>query len=176
MAHRPSAVNDPHRFASLAVCGKLRRTGLTSARNAVALKPGISTPLSICLVLALAAAVAGCSEFGFGTQPDKRVDANKFPENYKQDLLTYVRAHPAELLNVREASISAPALNQFGTESRYFICLRATSPDWRKEKMVIFFGGRMNQFVDADNQHCGAAQYQPFPELMTELSNLKKDK
>jgi hypothetical protein len=34
----------------------------------------------------------------------------------------------------------------------------------------------MNQFVDADNQHCGAAQYQPFPELMTELSNLKKDK
>ena len=142
----------------------------------MALKPGISRTLSICLVLKLAAAAAGCSELGLGTQPEKKVDANKFPENYKQELLTYVRAHPAELLNTREASISAPALTQFGTESRYFICLRATSPDWRKEKMVIFFGGRMNQFVDADNQHCGAAQYQPFPELMTELSNLKKDK
>jgi hypothetical protein len=158
------------------VCGKLRRTGLTSARNAVALKPGISTPLSICLVLALAAAVGGCSELGFGNQPEKRVDPNKFPENYKKDLLTYVQTHPADFVNAREASVSAPALTQFGTESRYFICLRATAPDWRKEKMVIFFSGRMNQFVDADNEHCGAVQYQPFPELVTELSHLEKKK
>jgi hypothetical protein len=158
------------------VCGKLRRAGLTSARNAVALKPGILRPLSICFVLALAAAVGGCSELGLGTQPDKRVDANKVPEDYKKDILTYVRAHPAELNNAREASITAPALTQFGTESRYFLCLRATAPDWRKEKMVIFFGGRMNQFVDADNEHCGAAQYQPFPELVTELSHLDKKK
>jgi hypothetical protein len=158
------------------VCGKLRRTGLTSARNAVALKPGISTPLSICLVLALAAALGGCSELGFGNQPEKRVDPNKFPENYKKDLLTYVQAHPADFVNAREASVSAPALTQFGTESRYFICLRATAPDWRKEKMVTFFSGRMNQFVDADNEHCGAVQYQPFPELVTELSHLEKKK
>jgi hypothetical protein len=154
----------------------LRRTGLTSARNAVTLKPGMSRTLSICLVLTLAGALANCSEFGFGTQPDKRVDPNKFPENYKKDILTYVQAHPADLVNAREASASAPALAQFGTESRYFMCLRATAPDWRKEKMVIFFSGRMNQFVDADSEHCGAAQYQPFPELVTELSNLKKDK
>jgi hypothetical protein len=142
----------------------------------VALKPGISRALSVCLVLNLAAAVAGCSELGFGTQPDKRVDPNKFPESYKKDLLTYAQAHPTELRDAREASITAPALTQFGTESRYFVCLRATAPDWRKEKMVIFFGGRMNQFVDADSEHCGAAQYQPFPELVAELSHLKDKK
>jgi hypothetical protein len=142
-------------------------------RNAVALKPGISRTLSICLVLKLAAAAAGCSELGFGTHREK-VDPNKFPESYKKDLLTYAQAHPAELLNAREASISAPALTQFGTESRYFICLQATAPDWRKEKMVIFFSGRINQLVDADSEHCGAAQYQPFPELVAELSHLKK--
>ena len=142
----------------------------------MALKPAISTTVSISLVLALAAAAGGCSEFGFGTQPEKAVDANKFPENYKKEILTYVQAHPAELNNAREASITAPALTQFGTESRYFICLRATAPDWRKEKMVTFFSGRMNQFVDADNEHCGAVQYQPFPELVTELSHLEKKK
>jgi hypothetical protein len=153
----------------------LRRTDLNSARNAVALKPGIWRTLSICLVLKLAAAAAGCSELGFGTRPEK-ADPNKFPESYKKDLLTYAQAHPAELLNAREASISAPALTKFGTESRYFICLRATAPDWRKEKMVIFFSGRINQFVDADSEHCGAAQYQPFPELTAELSHLKEKK
>jgi hypothetical protein len=176
MAHRPSAVVNPRRFASLAACGKLRRTDLTSARNAVVLKPGISRTLSICLVLKLAAAAAGCSELGLGTQPEKTVDPNKFPEDYKKDILTYAKAHPAELLNTREASISAPVLTKFGTENRYFICLRATAPDWRKEKMVVFFSGRINQFVDADSEHCGAAQYQPFPELVAEISNLKEKK
>jgi hypothetical protein len=158
------------------VCGKLRRTSLTSVRHLVALNSGLSKTLPISLVLTLAGAIAGCSELGFGTQPEKSVDANKFPENYKKDLLTYVQAHPADFVNAREASLSAPALTQFGTESRYFICLRATAPDWRKEKMVIFFAGRMNQFVEADNEHCGAAQYQPFPELVTELSHLDKKK
>jgi hypothetical protein len=153
----------------------LRRINLTSAGTLVALTPGRSRTLSITLVLTLAGAIAGCSELGFGTQPEKRVDANKFPENYKKDLLTYVQAHPADFVNAREASLSAPALTQFGTESRYFVCLRATAPDWRKDKMVIFFAGRMNQFVDAD-EHCGAAQYQPFPELVTELSHLDKKK
>ena len=142
----------------------------------MALKPGISRPLLICLVLALAAAVGGCSELGFGTQPDKRVDANKVPENYKKDILTYVQAHPVELRNAQEAAISAPALTPFGVESRYFICLRATAPDWHKEKMVVFFAGRINQIVEADSQHCGAVQYQPFPELVTELSHLKDKK
>ena len=142
----------------------------------MALKLGISRTLSICLVLTLAAAVAGCSELGLGTKPEKAADPNKFPENYKKDLLTYVQAHPAEFRNAQEASISAPALTQFGVESRYFICLRATGPDLRKEKMVIFFAGRINQFVEADSEHCGAAQYQPFPELVTELSHLKDKK
>ena len=142
----------------------------------MALNPGISKTLSICLALGLAAAAAGCSELGLGTQPEKTVDPNKFPESYKKDLLTYVQAHPVELRNAQEAAISAPALTPFGVESRYFICLRATAPDWHKEKMVVFFAGRINQIVEADSQHCGAVQYQPFPELVTELSHLKDKK
>jgi hypothetical protein len=141
----------------------------------MALKTGIARACSACLLIQLMAAVAGCSEFGLGRQ-EKPVDPNAFPENYKKDLLTYVQAHPAELANVREAAISAPALRQFGTEPRYFVCLRANAPDSRKEKLVIFFSGRINQFVDAEGDHCAAAQYQPFPELVAEVSKLKAKK
>src|SRR2546430_9374012 len=137
----------------------------------VALKTRVSRACSVCLLVQLAAAGTGCSEFGFGR--DKAVDPNLFPENYKKDVVAYVENHPAELLNARDATISAPALRQFGGESRYFVCLRADAPDGRKEKMVIFFSGRINQFIDAESNQCNAALHQPFPEFLAQLRELK---
>lgn len=142
----------------------------------MALKTGISRAIPACFLIQLAALLAGCSELGFGRQAEKDVDPNKLPENYKKDVLAYVQGHPAELINARDASISAPTLKTFGTETRYFVCLRADAPDWRKEKLIIFFSGRINQFVDAEGGHCSTVQYQPFPELSAELSHLKEKK
>jgi hypothetical protein len=162
-------------IASLAVCGKLRRPATPQVyEDAVTLKTAVSRACSVFLLIQLAAAAAGCSEFGFGR--DKVVDPNVFPENYKKDILAYVEAHPAELVDARDAAISAPALRQFGTENRYFLCLRADAPDWHKEKVVIFFAGRMNQFVNAESNQCNAVQYQPFPELLAQLRELKQKK
>ena len=97
--------------------------------------------------------------------------------NYKKDVLAYVQAHPGELINTRDASISAPSLKAFGSmESRYFVCLQATAADARKEKLVIFFSGRINQFIDAEGGQCSGAAYQPFPELLAELRHLKEKK
>jgi hypothetical protein len=129
-----------------------------------------------CVLILLLAAVAGCSDSGFWGKPEKAIDPNAYPENYKKDVLTYVKTHPRELLNAREASISTPALKQFGTQSRYFACLRVNGPDWRKEKMLVFYSGGINQFTDAEGDQCGAAAYQPFPELVTEISELKGKK
>ena len=53
--------------------------------------------------------------------------------------------------------------------------MRVNGPDWRKEKMLVFYSGGINQFIDAGDQ-CGAAAYQPFPELVTEISELKGKK
>jgi hypothetical protein len=79
------------------------------------------------------------------------------------------------MLNVREASISAPALKQFGSESRFFACLRVSGPDWRRDKTVIFYSGGINQFI-AEGEQCGAAPYQPFPELVAQISQMKGKK
>jgi len=173
MAHRTSAVIrcSLHHFPRTY---KLHYIITEVGEAAVSLKTGVSRACSVFLLIQLAAAGAGCSEFGFGR--DKAVDPNLFPENYKKDILAYVENHPAELLNARDAAISAPAVRQFGTESRYFSCLRADAPDLRKEKMVIFFSGRINQFVDAESNQCNAVQYQPFPELLAQLRELKQKK
>src|SRR6516164_8353915 len=50
-----------------------------------------------CASILLLAAVAGCSDFSMWGKSDKPVDANAYPENYKKDVLTYVKAHPAEM-------------------------------------------------------------------------------
>jgi hypothetical protein len=129
-----------------------------------------------CASILLLAAVAGCSDFSLWGKPDKPVEANAYPENYKKDVLTYLKAHPAEMLNAREASISAPALTQFGNESRFFACLRVNGPDWRKDKMLIFYSGGINQFIDAEGGQCAAAPYQPFPELVAQIAQMKGKK
>jgi len=55
--------------------------------------------------------------------------------------------------NVRAAYISTPALTQFsGSQSRYFVCLRTDGQGFRKEKMVVFFSGQINQYADATSQ------------------------
>jgi hypothetical protein len=62
------------------------------------------------------------------------------------------------------AAISPPALKPFGTENRYVVCVRLAGVK-PGEKMAIFFGGQLNQFVDAAPDVCKGAAYEPFPEL-----------
>jgi hypothetical protein len=149
---------------------------MTCGEDAMARKPPTARVLSVCSLAPLLVALAACSEMGFGSREPKTVDPNVYPEKYKTDLVAYVRSNPGDMLNVRDASLSAPALRQFGQENRYFACLRASSPDWRKEKILIFFSGRINQFVDAESNQCNAVQYQPFPELLAQLRESQQKK
>jgi hypothetical protein len=138
------------------------RTAIGGKRRAAA------SPIAAVGAVFLATALAGCTSFGFGNDP--KPDPNLFTANFKNDLLTYLQLNPANLVGTRDASLAAPALKPFGTESRYVACLRVIGPDWRKEKMVVFFAGEINQYVDATSEQCGGADYQPFPELAAMLS------
>lgn len=116
-------------------------------------------------------ALAGCSSFGFG-QADKPVEPNVFPADYKADLMAFLQNNPFGLVGTREAALSPPELKAFGNENRYVACLRVAGADWRKEKMVVYFGGAINQFVDAGAQ-CNGAAYQPYPELPALFAQLR---
>ena len=118
---------------------------------------------------AMAGALAACSALGLGPQPQAQ-DPNLVPDNYKALLLTRLQIDPYNLVGGREAFVSAPALKAFGTESRYVVCLRVVAPDMRKEKLVVFFAGEINQFIDAAGSDCAGAAYQPFPEMSAALA------
>jgi hypothetical protein len=138
----------------------------------MAFKTGTAGALWACY-LPVVAVLAGCSDFGFGRT---KLDPNAFPANYKMDVLAYVRIHPVDMLDAREAYVTTPALKQLGADSRYFVCLRADGRDWRKEKFVVFYAGQINQFVDAASEQCAAAEYQSFPELLPELGKPREKK
>jgi hypothetical protein len=121
-----------------------------------------------------ALALAGCSSFGMG-QPDKPDEPNVFPAEYKAGLITFLQTSPFGLVGTREAALSAPELKAFGNESRYVACLRVAGPDWRKDKMIVYFAGAINQFVDAGEQ-CKGAAYQPYPELPAMFAQLRSKK
>jgi len=123
--------------------------------------------------LALLAALAGCSDFGF-FRP--KLDPNAYPASYRGDLVAYVRIHPVDILDARQVSVSTPTLKQVGADNRYFVCLRAEGEDWRKDKLVVFYAGQVNQFVDATSEQCGAAAYESFAELLPELNKPREKK
>lgn len=141
----------------------------TNRHAASARATRIATAGSGCCIAVLVAALAGCSSFGFGGDTKPPIDPNLFPDNYKALLLTRLQTNPYGLAGAREAFVSAPTLKPFGTENRYFSCLRVVAPDMRKDKLVVFFGGEINQFIDAGGDDCAAAAYQPFPEMTAAL-------
>jgi hypothetical protein len=119
----------------------------------------------------LAVALAGCASFG-GQKDVKTVDPNLMPADYKASVMSFLQTNPYGLIGVRAAELSSPELKPFGTESRYVVCLRAAGPDWRKEKMFVFYAGAVNQYVDATSEACSTAAYQAFPEITALLSQL----
>lgn len=126
--------------------------------------------------MALAVALAGCASFGGGQNDKAAVDPNVSPANYKANIMAFLQNNPYGLVGAREASLSAPELKPFGTDSRYVACLHASGPGWSKEKMIVFYAGAINQFVDATSEACGTAAYQPFPEITTLLNQLGGNK
>jgi hypothetical protein len=117
-------------------------------------------PVLIGAMALLAIASTGCDHKG----SEARVDPNLFPADYKSKVLKVLQTYLTDRSSFFGAAISPPVLKPFGTENRYVVCLRL-SGNKPGEKMAIFFGGEVNQLVDAAQDVCKGAAYEPFPEL-----------
>lgn len=117
---------------------------------------------------ALLLALAGCSSFG---RNEPAVEPNLFPTNYKKEIIDTIRPMLSDPTNVKDAGITDPTLRPAGKEERYAVCVRANARDPDRKYMGVqyriawFFGGNLNQLVDATPEQCGNAAYKPFPEL-----------
>jgi hypothetical protein len=122
-------------------------------------------PIVILILAGLA--LASCTV----TKPDAAVDPNIAPSDYERELLNTLRSSLDNPTNIREASISAPALRPVGQEQRYSVCVRfnargaANQYTGLKEHIGWFYGGRLNQLIEATPGQCAGAAYRPWPAL-----------
>lgn len=120
------------------------------------------------LLLAVTVALAACSSSG---KKGDDVEPNIFPANYKNEIALTLSKTLDDPTNIREAAISEPALRPVASDQRYAVCLRYNARDWggrytgAKDSVAYFFGGHLNQLVDATPEQCGKAAYKPYPEL-----------
>ena len=115
----------------------------------------------------LALALAACSSDSKKPEPDP----NTLPVNYKREIVDTLTRELDDPTNVRDAFISEPVLRPAGKEQRYTVCVRANSRNLSREytgakdRIGYFYGGHLNQLVEASKEQCGNAPYKPFPEL-----------
>jgi hypothetical protein len=118
---------------------------------------------------AVALALAACS--GDGKKNDEP-DPNVFPKNYKAEILITLQRELDDPTNVRDAFITEPFLVQASRDQRYAVCVRSNSRNLNREytgikdRIGYFYGGHLNQLIDATPEQCGKAAYQPWPDLL----------
>ena len=121
-------------------------------------------------VLAFALALAGCGANDYLGKP-KEVEPNIVPTDYKKEIMDTLQHTLTDPTNVRDAFISEPVLGAVGRDQRCLVCVRSNSRGFQREytgskdRVAYFFGGHLNQLIDATKEQCGNAAYKPFPEL-----------
>ena len=130
------------------------------------------------LAAALAdAALGGCTT-DVGPSPAElkaRWEAqNVNPQNYRQDLLAFMRTYLNDPTHVRGAAVSQPQLRYIGPGERYVVCVRynARNTDGKyqgsKDGAATFVSGKLERFFDVPREVrdlCKDAAFAPFPEL-----------
>jgi hypothetical protein len=124
--------------------------------GSVGVRP-VGMNLRVLAVLA-ALALAGCSSFG------SKADV-PLPANYRADIVTFLRLSLNDRALFHGAMIAQPVLKPIVDAQRYMVCVQLNGHGETLNKVAIYVGGRIQQFVDSSPDQCGDAAYQPFKEL-----------
>ena len=118
------------------------------------------------------AACAGSDESKSITFTDDRGVANQpFPNNYRAEILAFMKAYLNNPVGVRDAAIAEPVQRTIGGRLRYVSCLRYTAREsdggYRepRERAVLFVDSRLDRILENAGEPCAGIAYAPFPEL-----------
>ncbi len=98
-------------------------------------------------------------------------EPNVMPNNYRADVLAYLRVYLNDPTGVRGAFITEPALRPVAGTQRYMLCLRYNAKNsvgkyqGSQDRIVAFIGGRLDTMQPATGDQCAAVEWKPFPEL-----------
>lgn len=117
--------------------------------------------------------IAGCANMeGYYPQGSVTSEANIYPSAYRAETLAFLRTYLNDPGGVREAQISEPTLRDVDGMKRYALCVRYNARkstgkyEGAKDRLIVFLAGRLDTMIEAKDDTCADAKYQPFAELM----------
>jgi len=124
-------------------------------------------------ILLLPIALAACAGGGDGRSiTGDRGTANQlYPNNYRAELLAFMKTYLNDPVGVRSAAMAEPVQRTVGGRLRYVSCLRfiprESDRSYRdvRERAVLYVDGRLDRLVENASEICDGAVYAPFPDL-----------
>jgi hypothetical protein len=134
---------------------------------------GISAKIAAILLLPIAlAACAGSDDGKPITYTDDRGVANQpFPNNYRAEVLAFMKTYLNNPVGVHEAMMAEPVQRTVGGRLRYVSCLRfiprESDGSYRepRERAILYVDGRLDRLDENASDTCAGAVYAPFPDL-----------
>ena len=134
---------------------------------------GISANRAAILLLPIVLAACAGSDDGRGiSYTDDRGVANQpYPNNYRSEILAFMRTYLNNPAGVHDALMADPVQRTVGGRLRYVSCLRFTPRESdgsyreQRERAVLFVDGRLDRVVENASEPCAGALYAPFPDL-----------
>ena len=134
---------------------------------------GISAKRAAILLLPIALGACASSDDDKSiTYTDDRGVANQpYPNNYRAELLAFMRTYLNDPAGVHDAAMADPVQRTVGGRLRYVSCLRFTPREsdgsYRelRERAILYVNGRLDRIVEKASDTCAGAVYAPFPEL-----------
>lgn len=131
-------------------------------------------PARLLAILLLPLALAACFGSDESGPPSFMEDSSvpqPFPDNYRTELLAFMKTYLNNPVGVRNATMADPVQRTVGGRVRYVACLRFSEPQsdgtYRepRERAVLFINGRLDRVLPSAADVCAGANYAPFPDL-----------
>jgi hypothetical protein len=127
---------------------------------------------AILMLPVVLAACAGSDDGRSITYTDDRGVADQpYPNNYRAELLAFMRTYLNNPAGVHDAAMAEPVQRTVGGRLRYVSCLRFTPREsdgsYRepRERAILYVNARLDRMVENASDVCAGAVYGPFPEL-----------
>jgi hypothetical protein len=123
------------------------------------------------LPIALAACASSDDGGSISFTDDRGVANQPFPDNYRAELLAFMKTYLNNPVGVHDAAMAEPVQRTVGGRLRYVSCLRFTPREsdgsYRnsRERAILYVNGRLDRVVENASDPCAGAVYAPFPDL-----------
>ena len=123
------------------------------------------------LPIALAACAGGDESRSFSLFGDGKDIPQSFPNNFRPELLAFMRTYLNNPVGVRDAALGEPVMRDVNGKMRYVACLRYSAREsdgsYREphERAVLFVNGRLDRMIEKSGELCAGVALSPFPDL-----------